>query len=215
MKKTVAILLFAFIGMISWGQSDSTALIPKYDSVAKATPGSLPSDSLFLNARAQDSTALSTQEEVSYRLPGKNPIYYFGSPFASHFFEIPVLIGVDNKDFDIGIGINYSYVPEVWGFNIQAMTSLEANWYMVGAIYRLSKPWNSFDWQVFGNVGLRHAHPLYRDDYTYLPTLSVGIRLAEPLLPIFLSSTNYSLSALTDFQRIYLMFGISIFVPFI
>ena len=78
--------------------------------------------------------------EDDYEAPNINPIYYFGSPFSEHFLEAKGFLGI----YDIGAGISYAYLPEVWGFNASAYVH-NTLWVLGGPVYRLSKPWNDTD----------------------------------------------------------------------
>jgi len=168
------------------------------------------SDSTITSGIAQDDT--SAYEEVQYRAPNRNPIYYFGSPFASHFAELNFLLGAH----DLGIGLTYTYLPEVWGGHITGFTGLAARWLMVGADYRLSKPWTKSDWHLYGSFGYRHGtsdgsflSSATRQKMVYGPAMEVGVRLGR--IPSWGSfcMTSGSLGVLTDFQTVYVALGFS------
>ena len=70
--------------------------------------------SLYPVAAQTDSTVWADDmgyDSVVYSAPRRNPIYYFGSPFCEHFAELRVGYG----DGSLGLGLNYTYLPEVWG----------------------------------------------------------------------------------------------------
>jgi len=194
-----------------WAQSDST-LTPataKGDSVL--LPAATLSDSAFSTGIAQDDSS-AYYPEVQYKAPNRNPIYYFGSPFASHFAELDFLFGAD----DMGIGLTYAYLPEVWGGHITGLTGFRARWLMVGADYRLSKPWSRFDWQLFTSLGYRHgtldnsllssAGP---DHMGFGPAMQLGIRMGRiPYRGSFCLSSA-SLGVLTDFNQVFVTLGFS------
>ena len=72
-------------------------------------------------------------DTVEYFAPKRNPIYYFGSPFCDHFFELRCILGGD----DIGLGALYTYLPEVWGFNVSA-SMMDVKYFMTES-FRLMK----------------------------------------------------------------------------
>ena len=45
-----------------------------------------------------------------------NPLRLFGSPFCNHFAEFKYFGGWD----DYGVGVSYSYLPEIWGGHVTA-----------------------------------------------------------------------------------------------
>ena len=129
--------------------------------VAYAQTDSLSADTLFYD------------DTVEYSAPKKNPIYYFGSPFCEHFLELRYTSGDDG----LGLGAMYSYLPEVWGFNVSAfMMDYNYYWLSGGAAYRLSKPWSHFDWHLYGNAGLSYDNSAIHQLH---PTLEMGIRCAS------------------------------------
>ena len=65
-------------------------------------------------------TSAATYDTVEYHAPKKNPILYFGSPFCEHFAEVRLLFGQE----DAGVGLMYSYVPEVWALEPLRLASL-------------------------------------------------------------------------------------------
>lgn len=168
------------------------------------------SDSTITSGIAQDDT--STYQEVHYKAPNRNPIYYFGSPFASHFAELNFMLGSD----DMGIGLTYAYLPEVWGGHITGMVGFRARWLMLGADYRLSKPWTKSDWHLYGSFGYRHGalngsllSSTPKDQMGFKPAAEVGIRLGRiPSWGSFCLSSA-SLGLLTDFNNVYVTFGFS------
>lgn len=145
-------------------------------------------------------TAYSDEE---YQMPNINPIYYFGSPFCDHFFEVKGFVGID----DLGLGINYTYLPEVWGGHVTGY-ALNTLWVMAGTDYRLSKPWNEFDWHLYGSVGV-----FYDGDFAiWHPAMEIGVRIASAANAnvgnfCFNSGT---LGLMTNFDGVYLTIGASI-----
>lgn len=215
MRKSFIIILLALMPIALRAQSDSIRVSPAKvgtDTIA------LASDSMIVNGIAQEEVAEapangSTDEPMVYRTPSKNPLRYFGSPFAAHFFETPFMIGGYDHDLDVGIGLNYTYLPEVWGFNISTYGSINAGWYLAGADYRLSKPWNHIDWQLYGNVGFRHSHFTF-DDRPFAPALAVGARMNDANRFNF-GLTSVTMGMLTDFRYTYFTLGVSITLLFI
>ena len=131
-------------------------------------------------------TSAATYDTVEYHAPKKNPILYFGSPFCEHFAEVRLLFGQE----DAGVGLMYSYVPEVWGFNFSGAVSFENLWLSAGAAYRLSKPWSRFR-------GLA-------------PTLEAGVRMSAPTGLGRFSYSSGMLGVMTDFSGVYLTLGFSV-----
>lgn len=150
----------------------------------------------------------SYYESVPYKAPNRNPLYYFGSPFAEHFAEIDFILG----SADLGIGFTYTYLPEVWGGHITGRTGYENDWLMAGADYRLSKPWSRIDGHLYASAGCRiqtYQHP-HTTVPKYAPALEAGIRIGS--IPSFskFCMTSAKVGVLTDFQDAYLTLGLSI-----
>jgi len=161
----------------------------------------------FCQAAAQSwrvvDTSSSTYDTVQYSAPKINPIRYFGSPFCQHFANIKLLIGPQ----DFGIGAEYSYLPELWGFGLSGFVGYSNLWLAGGANYRLSRPWSHYDWHLYANGGIRCADGRMAD---VRPTLEAGIRMASAEgLGSFCYSSG-SIGALTDFRHVYLTVGLSI-----
>ena len=97
-------------------------------------------------------TSAATYDTVEYHAPKKNPILYFGSPFCEHFAEVRLLFGQE----DAGVGLMYSYVPEVWGFNFSGAVSFENLWLSAGA-RRCALPRRTFP-RLGSNFGGWRAH---------------------------------------------------------
>lgn len=188
MKRLLITLAFILLSATIWAQSDS----------------------LITTGIAQDDT--TSVGEVAYRAPNRNPIYYFGSPFASHFAELNFIVG----DSDLGIGLTYTYLPEVWGGHLFGYAGFTARWLMVGADYRLSKPWSKADWQLFGSLGYRHGSTdgellsaSSPSNIGYRPAMEVGIRVGGIPSRGSFCMNSASLGVLTDFQHYYLTLGFS------
>ena len=140
-------------------------------------------------------------DEEVYEAPNINPIYYFGSPFSEHFAEAKLFLGTD----DIGAGLSYCYIPEVWGFNISAYVH-NTLWAVAGAEYRLSKPWNRSDWHLFGSVGVN-----YEVDFaTVRPAMEVGARVTLFSTGNKFCLNSASVGVLTDFDGVYVTVGTSL-----
>lgn len=140
--------------MVAW-------LAVAFTAAAQVEPAQqLPDDSLYYDYAA---------EEV-FQAPRINPIYYFGSPFCEHFAEVRFLVGID----DVGVGADYAYLPEVWGFHASALFGRYNNYLLAGADYRLSKPWDEADWHLYGSLGICTG-----DRWHYVrPALEAGVRVA-------------------------------------
>ncbi len=159
--------------------------------------------------RAQNDSVSASQiadtiySEEEYQMPNINPIYYFGSPFCEHFFEIKGFAGID----DFGIGITYTYLPEVWGGHATGYT-LNTLWMMAGVDYRLSKPWNDFDWQLYGSMGV-----FYDGDFAiWNPAMEIGVRVASAAnanMGNFCFNSG-TLGLMTNFDEVYITLGASI-----
>ena len=154
-------------------------------------------DSLAADAAFYDDTA-------EYSAPKKNPIYYFGSPFCEHFLELRYTSGPDG----FGLGAMYSYNPEVWGFNVSAfMMDYNYYWFSGGAVYRLSKPWTTYDWHLYGNVGVSYDHTAIHQLH---PTIEGGLRCAAPNGLGKFCLTSGSVGVMTNFDGVYITFGIGL-----
>lgn len=148
-------------------------------------------------------TSSHTYDTVQYSAPKVNPIRYFGSPFCQHFSDVKLLAGSD----DFGVGLTYSYLPELWGFGLTGYIGISNLWLGGGALYRLSRPWSRYDWHLYANGGIRCADGRFAE---VRPTLEAGIRMAAPTgLRSFCYSSG-SLGVLTDFQGVYATIGLSV-----
>lgn len=155
-------------------------------------------DSLYYAYSAIDDT-------VEYHAPKRNPIYYFGNPFNDHFAEIRLFAG----PYDAGVGLDYTYLPEVWGFNLSGNIGFANLWLSGGTSYRLSKPWSNNDWHLYGNVGICCEDGSFRH---IRPTLEVGIRWASPEGIRHFCYSSGTLGVMTNFDGVYftLGFGLSV-----
>lgn len=157
--------------------------------------------------RAQNDSVLVTPKndtaynEDEYQMPNINPIYYFGSLFSEHFAEAKLFLGTE----DVGAGLSYSYLPEVWGFNLNAYAH-NTLWVLAGPEYRLSKPWNTADWHLYGCVGIN-----YDEDFaTTRPAMEVGVRASFFNYDTKFCFNSVSLGVLTDFDGTYVTVGASL-----
>lgn len=180
----------------------STQLWAQVDSV-QAKSMEMASDSAFMQQAAQDYEDPSL-EEPEYRTPRRNVIYYFGSSFAEHFADVKCMIGAD----DVGIGLNYTFIPEVWGFNVTGYDCFDSRWALIGFNYRLSKPWQTCDWQVYGDLGMGYYHNPYMGP-GLVPALEAGIRLGRSSNRAF-GHYSGTLGVLTDLHQTYVTFGLSL-----
>ena len=220
MKKILSISLVLLFSWSVWAQSDSTitkAIVPD----ATITSGIAQDDTSTASGMAQGDTSAtsgmarddtSRYEEVQYKAPNRNPIYYFGSPFAHHFAEVDFLLGLN----DLGIGFTYTYLPEVWGGHITGIAGFCARWLMVGTDYRLSKPWNKSDWHLYGSLGYRHGTKdrtlmanAPRNNIGFGPAMEVGVRVGRVPSHGTFCLTSANLGLLTDFQNVYVTLGFS------
>ena len=106
---------------------------------------------------------------------------------------------------DIGLGVNYTYLPEVWGGHVTGYV-LNTIWVLGGPDYRLSKPWNDIDWHLYGSVGF-----CYNSDYDRLhPAMEMGFRIASPTGSGKFSINSATFGAMTNFESVYVTLGLSI-----
>ena len=136
-----------------------------------------------------------------YQTPNINPIYYFGSPFCEHFLEAKVFAGRHH----IGYGVNYAYLPEVWGGHLSGYF-LNNSWVMAGPDYRLSKPWQAVDWHLYGSVGMCYDE---QEDKLH-PGMELGFRIASPTGSGIFSVNSATLGVMTDCKSLYVSMGLSI-----
>lgn len=101
-----------------------------------------------------------------------NPLRLFGSPFCNHFAEFKYFGGWD----DYGVGVSYSYLPEIWGGHVTAYVGEISYSILAGAEYRLSKPWNDLDWHLYGSFGVRQNHYM---GVSTRPLAELGLRVAS------------------------------------
>lgn len=187
MKRVLSIITLMLLVATLWAQSDST----------------------ITSGIAQDDTSI--YDDVVYKAPNRNPIYYFGSPFASHFAELDFMIGND-----LGAGITYTYLPEVWGGHITGIAGFTARWLLVGTDYRLSKPWTKSDWHMYGSIGYRHGTnngtllgTANRENIGFRPALEAGFRYGNIPHRGSFCMNSFKVGVLTDFQDIYVTLGFS------
>lgn len=153
-----------------------------------------------------DSVSVSSVDDTlysedDYQAPNINPIYYFGSPFSVHFAETRGFIGIE----DIGVGLSYAYLPEVWGFNLSAYAH-NTLWVLGGPCYRVSKPWNNNDWHLYGSVGIN-----YDEDFSTLyPAMEVGVQATFFDTGNKFCTNSVSLGVLTNFDGMYVTVGASL-----
>ena len=139
--------------------------------------------------------------EDEYQAPNINPIYYFGSPFSEHFAEAKIFLGT----MDVGAGLSYAYIPEVWGFNLSAYAH-DMLWVLAGPEYRFSKPWKEHDWHLFGSVGIN-----YDGDFNEIrPAMEVGVRATFFDTGNKFCTNSASLGVMTDFDGVYVTIGASL-----
>ncbi len=148
-------------------------------------------------------TSAATYDTVQYSAPKINPIRYFGSPFCSHFADIKLLVGVE----DFGVGLDYAYLPELWGFGLSGYLGYANLWLSGGVQYRLSKPWSRYDWHFYGHAGVSCIDGSFRH---VRPALEAGVRMAAPTGMGQFCYSSGSLGVLTDFSGIYLTVGLSV-----
>lgn len=166
------------------------------------------SDSAVLDDATQDADQYY-EEPLVYSKPQRNALAYFGSSFAEHFLDVKCMVGAD----DVGIGLNYTFIPEIWGFNLTAYDCFDSQWALAGFNYRLSKPWNRCDWQLYGDLGVGY----YDNPYIgigYTPAIEAGVRLSGSNGRHF-GHYSGTIGVLTDMQRTYFTFGVSISLTFL
>lgn len=164
--------------------------------------------SVFPMAAQTDSTVWADDaafDSVEYSAPRKNPIYYFGSPFCEHFAEIRVGYGDDGS----GLGLNYAYLPEVWGAHLSGHLDGQSLWLLAGADYRLSKPWYRVDCHLYGSAGF--CQGISRPS-TLRPAAELGIRLADDESSGKFCYTSATVGLMTDFDRVFVTVGIGLSV---
>ena len=178
MKRILTIAALLLAGVYVFAQSDTAG------------------DTLYSSYSAVDDT-------VEYHAPKRNPIYYFGNPFNDHFAEIKLFAG----PYDAGVGIDYTYLPEVWGINASGHIGYANLWLSSGASYRLSKPWSDSDWHLYGNAGICCEDGSFRH---IRPTLEAGIRWASPNGLNHFCYSSGTLGAMTNFDGVYFTFGMGL-----
>lgn len=227
MKKYLITLLLLLATTAAKAQNDSviivhdTIYLPNAIHKGNDSPGLAP-DTLFFKAAAQDDSLAVprpqrvrqpyAEEEVVYQAPRRNAIRYFGSSFADHFIETPLAFGISQYEglTDIGIGLSYTYLPEVWGGNLTAYKTLIGGYVMPGVAYRLSKPWQRVDWQAYANVGYFHTHYFFSDIFNeYSPAAAIGIRCGGSHWGR-LSLVSGTVGAMTNFQQVFFTLGFNI-----
>ena len=163
---------------------------------------------LFPVAAQTDSTLWAYDaafDSVEYSAPLRNPIYYFGSPFCEHFAEIRV----GYCDGGLGLGLNYTYLPEVWGAHLSGYLDGRSRWLMAGAEYRMSKPWNRVDWHLYGGAGF--CQGISRPS-SLRPAAELGIRLADSETNGKFCYTSGTIGVMTDFDRVFVTVGLGLSV---
>lgn len=137
-KLSVVLLLLAVSYVVN-AQSDSVArsqvAVPAFDSSAIAVP----------EDGVEDYYAPEGMQKGK-----RNPIYYFGHDFCTVFIEMSILAGRGTS----AIGVTGAYVPEVWGGYLTWQHGRSCEWFAGGAEYRLSSPWTSTDWHLYGGLAI-------------------------------------------------------------
>ena len=200
MKKLLILLLLLTPFAVIRAQVDSTVATSVEEAVM---PVQVHTDSVADTNIPADARAYDEEADEGYRNPNKNPIYYFGSPFCEHFCEIQYVAGKG----EIGIGIDYAYVPEVWGFHVSGYLGISNWWVAPGVDFRLSKPWNQKDWHLYGSAGVCIPHG---DTNPIRPLAEVGVRYAGDGTWGNFCMRSAKVGVMTNFDGVFVTFGFSL-----
>ena len=87
----------------------------------------------------------SVPMEPVRKLSRRQQMRYFGHDFSSWFVEVKYLYGT----YDMAIGLNLSYVPNIVGFYGTFMNGVNAYWGSAGVVYRFSRIDSRVDCQAY------------------------------------------------------------------
>ena len=99
----------------------------------------------------KDSTQYTPGHGMGYEAPSATLGVHksqLGHPFNVVFLETTTMVGGS----DIAFGLNLAVVPSAWGVYGSALWGFNYNWYKAGAIWRISRPNEWIDWQLYGGV---------------------------------------------------------------
>ena len=127
----------------------------------------------------------SVPMEPVRKLSRQQQMRYFGHDFSSWFVEVKYLYGA----YDMAIGLNLSYVPNIVGFYGTFMNGVNAYWGSAGVVYRFSRIDSRVDCQAYAGfvagfgygaeVGMRLARVNRRHKAFSWMSVSVGATLTN------------------------------------
>lgn len=127
----------------------------------------------------------SVPMEPVRKLSRRQQMRYFGHDFSSWFVEVKYLYGT----YDMAIGLNLSYVPNIVGFYGTFMNGVNAYWGSAGVVYRFSRIDSRVDCQAYAGfvagfgygaeVGMRLARVNRRHKAFSWMSVSVGATLTN------------------------------------
>lgn len=180
MKRLLLVIAALAMGGMLYAQSDSVSIGDQQvtdSNQLTATPTVDTASSMVI--------ADSVPMEPVRKLSRQQQMRYFGHDFSSWFVEVKYLYGA----YDMAIGLNLSYVPNIVGFYGTFMNGVNAYWGSAGVVYRFSRIDSRVDCQAYAGfvagfgygaeVGMRLARVNRRHKAFSWMSVSVGATLTN------------------------------------
>ena len=180
MKRLLLVIAALAMGGMLYAQSDSVSIGDQQvtdSNQLTATPTVDTASSMVI--------ADSVPMEPVRKLSRRQQMRYFGHDFSSWFVEVKYLYGT----YDMAIGLNLSYVPNIVGFYGTFMNGVNAYWGSAGVVYRFSRIDSRVDCQAYAGfvagfgygaeVGMRLARVNRRHKAFSWMSVSVGATLTN------------------------------------
>ncbi|MBO4587319.1 MAG: hypothetical protein J5711_00240 [Bacteroidales bacterium] len=180
MKRLLLVIAALAMGGMLYAQSDSVSIGDQQvtdSNQLTATP--------TVDTASSRVIADSVPMEPVRKLSRRQQMRYFGHDFSSWFVEVKYLYGT----YDMAIGLNLSYVPNIVGFYGTFMNGVNAYWGSAGVVYRFSRIDSRVDCQAYAGfvagfgygaeVGMRLARVNRRHKAFSWMSVSVGATLTN------------------------------------
>ncbi|MBQ3579560.1 MAG: hypothetical protein II975_00955 [Bacteroidales bacterium] len=159
MKRVLLFVLAVLVGGVMWAQSDSVTVGVQVQPAAPDSTAVGQTEPTVVEKKA-DSVPMEPVRMLSRRQQMK----YFGHDFSKWFCEVKYLYGAR----DLAIGLNLSYLPNIWGAYVTVMDGVNAYWASAGVLYRFSGLRNRVDFQSYAGLVAGYGYGA-----------EVGLRLAR------------------------------------
>lgn len=180
--KRLLIIVMLVLGASCWAQApDSTRSDTRElgsDKPQRSRERNLIGAPVYYDTLGNVRGSADTLNRVA-RLPKHHYFNRLSNDFSTYFVEVEGLIGYA----DLAFGINFTYLPERWGFYGSCLAGIRRNYLTFGPALRLSGYGDSYDWHLYGGAvvsrhlgvegGIRFAQPRDEDDFCWM-SASVG-----------------------------------------